>query len=185
MLANFTCLINTLSSLAHCEQSKSSLGWSKFFPNRAFYGQFWAVALRQVEMGWLMAHSPTQHAYLAQASFCNVNAIRIFPSFECEYVPFLFKNWRNICWLTMEQEPNCKLNTKLCVNFKGGPLVVLLLISFPSLWHQWNFKRGIYSMLFKPSILSHAWGGNSGRMPSCKMRKLIKMPLKHRKGSNH
>ena len=72
--------------------------------------------------GWLMVHSPTQHAYLARASFCNVNAIRIFPSFECEYFLFFFGNWRSICWLTMEQAPNCKLNTKLCVNFNREAL---------------------------------------------------------------
>ena len=99
------------SSLAHCEQSKPSLGWSKFFPNRAFYGQFWAFALRQVELGWwLMAYSPTQHAYLARASFCNVNAIRIFPSLECEYVLFLFQKLTQ--YLLTNNGTGAKLQTK-------------------------------------------------------------------------
>ena len=60
-----------------------------FFPNRAFYGQFWAVAPRQVELrlrwrGGDSSLAPTQHAYLACSSFssfcsfCNLDAIKIF-----------------------------------------------------------------------------------------------------------
>ena len=60
--------------------------------------------------GWLMAHSPTQHAYLARASFCNVNAIRIFPSFQCEYVPFLFQKLTQ--YLLTYNRTGAKLQTK-------------------------------------------------------------------------
>ena len=62
LLAIFTFLVNTFTSLAYREQSKSSQGRSEFFPNGAFYGQFWAVAPRQVELGGWLTHGCHAHA---------------------------------------------------------------------------------------------------------------------------